>query len=136
MTEAKNGQSEEIVVEGDLAAGGDTVRIANEVIGVIAGLAAGEVAGLAGMSGGLVGGIAERLGRKDLAKGIKVSLEGDNVTLDVYVIVDYGIKIQEVAQGLKDKVRSTVEDMAGLKVKTVNVHVQGINVPKENEEQE
>ncbi|NLA27594.1 MAG: Asp23/Gls24 family envelope stress response protein [Firmicutes bacterium] len=109
----------------------DTVRISPEVIGIVTGIAAGEVEGIAGMSGGIVGGIAEKLGRKDFSKGIKVRLEGEKVSLDLSVVVDYGVRIMETAKKLKDKVRSTVEEVTGLPVAVINIHVIGINLPKE-----
>ena len=111
----------------------DSVRISPDVIAIIAGLAAGEVEGIAGMSGGIVGGIAERLGRKDLAKGIKIQLDGETVRIDINVIVDLGVKIMEVAEKLKQEVRSTVEKITGLKVASININVQGLNLTKEQE---
>ena len=113
---------------------GDSVRISPEVIGIITGIAAGEVEGIAGMSGGIVDGIAERLGRKDFSKGIKVRLEGETVSLDLNVIVDYGIRIMDAAKTLKKKVRTTVEEVTGLPVASINVHVIGINLSKEKSE--
>lgn len=112
----------------------DSVRISPDVIAIVAGLAAGEVAGIAGMSGGIVGGIAEKLGRKDLSKGIKIQLEGEVVRIDINVIVDLGVQIVEVAKKLKQEVRGTIEKITGLKVASINIHVQGLNIPKEPEE--
>ncbi len=111
----------------------DSVRISPDVIAIIAGLAAGEVEGIAGMSGGIVGGIAERLGRKDLAKGIKIQLDGETVRIDINVIVDLGVKIMEVAEKLKQEVRSTVEKITGLKVASININVQGLNMAKDQD---
>ncbi|HOL17068.1 MAG TPA: Asp23/Gls24 family envelope stress response protein [Bacillota bacterium] len=111
----------------------DSVRISPEVIAIIAGLAAGEVEGIAGMSGGIVDGIAERLGRKDLTKGIRIHLDGETVRIDINVIVDLGVKIVEVAGKLKHEVRSTVENITGLKVASININVQGLNLTKEQE---
>ncbi len=113
---------------------GDSVRISPEVIGIVTGIAAGEVEGIAGMSGGIVGGIAEKLGRKDFSKGIKVRLEGEMVSLDLSVVVDYGVRIMETAKKLKQKVRATVEEVTGLPVASINIHVIGINLPKEKSE--
>lgn len=116
------------------SAEGDSVRISPEVIGIITGIAAGEVSGIAGMSGGIVDGIAEKLGRKDFSKGIKVRLDGEMVSLDLNVVVDYGVRITEMAKKLKQKVRTTVEEVTGLPVASINVHVIGINLPKEKSE--
>lgn len=113
---------------------GDSVRISPEVIGIITGIAAQEVEGIAGMSGGIVDGIAEKLGRKDFSKGIKVRLEGEMVSLDLNVVVDYGVRIMETAKKLKHKVRTTVEEVTGLPVAAINIHVIGINLPKEKSE--
>lgn len=113
---------------------GDSVRISPDVIGIITGIAATEVEGIAGMSGGIVDGIAEKLGRKDFSKGIKVRLEGEAVSFDLNVVVDYGVRIMETAKKLKQKVRETVEEVTGLTVASINIHVIGINLPKEKSE--
>lgn len=117
------------------SAEGDSVRISPEVIGIITGIAAGEVEGVAGMSGGIVDGIAEKLGRKDFGKGIKVRLEGEIVSLDLNVVVEYGVRIMETAKKLMQKVRTTVEEVTGLPVASINIHVIGINLPKEKSEE-
>ncbi|NLA12534.1 MAG: Asp23/Gls24 family envelope stress response protein [Firmicutes bacterium] len=109
----------------------DSVRISPDVIGIVAGIAAQEVKGVAGMSGGIVDGIAQRLGRKDFSKGIKVSLDQETVSLELTVVVDYGVKIMETATVLKQKVRNTVEEITGLAVASIKVHVVGINLAKE-----
>lgn len=140
MSEEKNvdpkNENPNEVVLAEQEAGTDTVRVSSEVIAILAGTAASEVKGLAGMSGSIVGGIAEKLGRKDFSRGIKVTLEETKVYLDLHVIVEYGYKIQDVAEELKNKVRSTVEDTTGLQVVSVNVFVQGIHLPAEKEEGE
>ncbi len=112
----------------------DSVRISPDVIAIIAGLAASEVEGIAGMSGNIVDGIAEKLGRKDLSKGIKIQLDGENVKIDINIIVELGTRIVEVAEKLKREVRSNVEHITGLKVTSVNIHVQGLHIPREQEE--
>ncbi|NLA05373.1 MAG: Asp23/Gls24 family envelope stress response protein [Firmicutes bacterium] len=109
----------------------DQIRISPEVISVIAGIAVQEVAGVAGMSGGIVDGIAQRLGRKDFSKGIKVTLEEENVLLDLNVVIDYGAPLMETAETLKQKVRATVEEVTGLTVAAINVNVTAVNMPKE-----
>ncbi len=106
------------------------VNIADEVVTVIASLAAGEVKGVAGMSGGLAGGFAELLGKKNLSKGVKLTVAEKKVTLDLSVIVEYGAKIPEVAWELQEKVKNEVEAMTGMQVIAVNVSVDGVNVPK------
>jgi uncharacterized alkaline shock family protein YloU len=102
------------------------IKIADEVVAVIAGIAATEVKGVAGMAGGIVGGITERLGLKNLQRGVKVEVGTREAALDLYVIVEYGARIPEVAQTVQENVRQAVETMTGLKVVQVNVHVQGV----------
>jgi uncharacterized alkaline shock family protein YloU len=99
------------------------IEIAPEVIEVIAGLAAAEVEGVAQMSGGFVGDIAERLGRKNLSRGVKVEVGKKEAAVDVYIIVKYGYKIPEVARNIQDNVRHAIENMTGLTVIEVNVHI-------------
>lgn len=111
-----------------------TVKITNEVVSVIAGLAATEVDGIAGMSGGLAGGIAEILGRRNLGKGVKVEVGEREAAIDLYVIVDYGVPIPEIAWKVQQNVKKAVESMTGREVVEVNVHVQGVHFPEEKEE--
>ncbi|HHW73712.1 MAG TPA: Asp23/Gls24 family envelope stress response protein [Firmicutes bacterium] len=108
----------------------DSIRISPEVIAVVAGIAVEEAEGVAGMSGGIVDGIAQRLGRKDFGKGIRVSLEEEKVLLDLNVVIEYGAPLLETAEKLKQNVRSTVEEVTGLTVAAVNINVTGINMPK------
>ena len=128
-------EGKDIVVQ-EIRNGYGTVKIADEVVRVIAGLAATEVPGVADMSGGLVGGIAERLGRKNLAKGVKVEVGEKEAAIDLYVVVDYGVRIPDVAAEIQRKVKQAVEGMTGLKVVEVNVHVQGVNFGPEGREEE
>ena len=108
-----------------------TVKIANEVVAIIAGLAATEVSGVAGMSGGITGGITEMLGMKNLSKGVKVEVGDKETAIDIFIIVEYGSKISEVGQEVQQNVKTTVETMTGLNVVEVNVNIQGVNIPKE-----
>ena len=106
----------------------DGIKIANDVIAVIAGVAVSEVQGVASMSGGLAGGLTEALkGKKNLAKGIKVEVNDDRAKIDVNIIVDYGSRIPDVAFEIQNRVKKSVENMTGIKVSEVNVHVQGVN---------
>ena len=115
-----------------------TIKIANEVISIIAGLAATEVEGVAGMSGGIAGGIAEILGRKNknLSKGVKVEAGDRQTAVDLSVIIDYGFSIKDVAIEIQDNVKEAIESMTGLNVVEINVHVQGVHFEEENEEEE
>jgi len=123
---------EKDVLKSDSALG--TIRIADEVVSIIAGLAATEVEGIAGMSGGLVGGIAEMLGRKNFSKGVKVEVGEREAAIDLYIIVKYGVRIPDVALAAQENIKQAIENMTGLSVVEVNVHVQGVNFPEENEE--
>ncbi|MBM7855489.1 putative alkaline shock family protein YloU [Desulfohalotomaculum tongense] len=113
-----------------------SIRIADDVVGIIAGLAATEVPGVAGMSGGLGGGIAEMLGRKNLSKGVKVEVGQKEAAVDLYVIVDFGVRIPEVAANIQSNVKQAIEGMTGLTVVEVNIHVQGVVFPSEEKEDE
>ena len=108
-----------------------TIRVADEVVSIIAGLATTEVEGIAGMSGGLAGGIAEILGRKNFSKGVKVEVGEKEAAVDLYIIVKYGIRIPEVALAAQENVKRAIEEMTGLTVVEVNVHVQGVGFPEE-----
>lgn len=112
------------------------VRIADEVVSIIAGLAATEVNGIEGMSGGLVGGIAEMLGRKNFAKGVKVEVGEKEAAVDLYIIVKYGVRIPDVALSVQENVKQAIETMTGLSVVEVNVHVQGVGFPEEEKVEE
>ena len=105
------------------------VRIADDVVSVIAGMAATEVEGIAGMSGGIASGLTERLGIKHLQRGVKVEVGEKEAAIDLYVMVDYGARIPEVAQRCQERVKTAVESMTGLKVVEVNVHIQGVAFP-------
>ena len=111
------------------------VKVADEVVSIIAGVAASEIEGIAGMSGGIVGGIADMLGRKNLAKGVKVEVGETETSVNLYIIVKYGAKIPEVAISVQESVKNAIETMTGLKVVEVNVHVQGVAFPEPEEEE-
>lgn len=108
------------------------IKISDEVVAIIAGIAATEVTGVAGMSGGIAGGIAEMLGRKNLSKGVKVEVGEKEAAIDLYLIVEYGCRIPDVAWDIQERVKNSVETMTGLNVIEVNIHVQGVNIEKEH----
>ncbi len=113
-----------------------SIKIADEVVSIIAGLAATDVEGVASMSGGIAGGIAEVLGRKNLSKGVRVDVGTEEAKVDIFIIVKYGVRIPDVAWDIQEKVKNAVETMTGLKVTHVNVHVQGVHFPKDEKEEE
>ena len=116
------------------------IKISNDVVAVIAGVAVSDVPGVYGMSGGFAGGISEVLkGKKNLAKGIKVEATDKSAKIDVNIIVEYGSRIPDVAFEIQNRVKKAVENMTGLKVTEVNVNVQGVNTEtavEENDENE
>lgn len=117
----------------DTQQGGEigNVSFANDVLAIIAGLAASEVEGVAGMSGGIAGGIAEMLGRKNLAKGIKITVNDKLIAVDINMIITYGFKLHEVSRKVQANVVKAIETMTGLNVERVNVNVLGIQFAKE-----
>ncbi len=107
------------------------LNISEDVIGIIAGLAASEVEGIAGMTLGFVDGINQILGgNKKYSKGVKITLDGKKVTIDLFVNVTYGVRIPDIAWAAQNAVKSAVENMTGLEVVAVNINVQGITFDK------
>ena len=127
-------QQDKIVQEEKNSLG--SIRVADEVVRIIAGLAATEVSGVCGMSGGVVGGIAELLGHKNLSKGVKVEVGEKETAIDLSIIVDYGSRIPDVAANIQNTVKTTIEKMTGLKVVEVNVNVQGVAFASDNCEED
>ncbi|MBO4326173.1 MAG: Asp23/Gls24 family envelope stress response protein [Clostridia bacterium] len=113
----------------------DEMLVTDEALAVIAGMAAMEVSGVAGMSTGFTGGLAEVLGRTNLAKGVKVLSRDGVTTVDIYVIVKYGVRIPEVAFEIQEHVRANIENQAGVVVDAVNIHVQGVDFSGVKEEE-
>lgn len=111
-----------------------SVSIAKDVVRDIAGLAATDVSGVAGLSGGVVGGIVERLGRKNVSRGVKVEVGEKEAALDIYVVVEFEYPIPEVAVNIQQQVKAAVEKMTGLTVVEVNIHVQGVSFEEESED--
>lgn len=130
---------EEIVENGEIALSTDSneIKIADDVVAVIAGVAVSEVPGVAEMAGGFAGGITEVLsGKKNLAKGIKVEVGEKDTKIDVNIIVEYGVRIPDVAFEIQNRVKKAVETMTGLNVVEVNVHIQGVNTESKDEIEE
>ncbi|BCS81544.1 Asp23/Gls24 family envelope stress response protein [Anaerocellum diazotrophicum] len=115
---------------------GGVVKIAEEVVAIIAAVAASEVKGVASMVGSWTGNITEALGKKNLAKGVKVQVGEKEAAIDIYITVEYGVRIPEVAWEIQERVKNAVESMTGLKVVEVNIHVQGIKFEKEDQKEE
>ena len=136
MNEEKNENKEEIVeLENEIKTENEGIKISDDVVAVIAGVAVSEVQGVASMAGGFAGGISEVFsGKKNMAKGIKVDVTENTAKIDVNIIVEYGSRIPDVAFEIQNRVKKAVENMTGLKVEEVNVHVQGVNTDTAKEE--
>ncbi|PYI54404.1 Asp23/Gls24 family envelope stress response protein [Paenibacillus flagellatus] len=111
------------------------IRISDDVVATIAGLAALETPGVAAMSGGISEGLAKRLSGKNVQKGVSVEVGQLEAAIDLRVIVNYGSKIQEVCRSLQENVKEAVENMTGLNVVEVNVKVEGVAFREEEAEE-
>lgn len=107
-----------------------SVRIHNEVVGLIAGIAASEVSGVVGLGGGFT--LSEVFGRKSFNKGVKVELANGEVAIDLFVVIEYGKNIPEVSYQVQQNVKRAVENMTGLSVVEVNINIEGIQPRKSN----
>ena len=123
----ENTESTEEVLSGNKIG---SVKIANDVVATIVGLATMEVEGVAGMSGGIAGGLTELMGKKNLTKGVKVEATDVDVTVDVFVIMEFGVVLPDVAEKVQNNIKKAVENMTGLQVAAVNVHIQGVLYPQ------
>ena len=108
------------------------VRIADEVVAIIAGLATTEVEGVSSMAGNITNEIVSRLGMKNLSKGILVEVMENEVKVDVAINIAYGYSIPEVSAKVQDKVKSAIENMTGLTVAVVNVRIASVDMAGEN----
>jgi uncharacterized alkaline shock family protein YloU len=104
------------------------VEISPEVIEVITSLAAAEVEGVATMRGNFASGVAEKLGRKSHGKGVKVDLAEDGISVDVFVVMNYGVSIPDVARKIQDNIHQTLKTMTAIDLNAVNIHVVGIQL--------
>ena len=133
---SEDNKEEVVKLEEEITTENEGIQISNDVVAVIAGVAVSEVQGVYGMAGGFAGGISEVFsGKKNMAKGIKVDVEGDKAKIDVNIIVEYGSRIPDVAFEIQNRVKKSVENMTGLKVEEVNVHVQGVNTDTAKKEE-
>ena len=105
------------------------VKISNDVIATIAGLAALEVEGVETITT-----FTDKLLKNN--NGVKIQIEEEDVNLDIMVMIDFGISIPDIALKIQENVKNTVETMTGLKVSQVNIHIQGISFKKEKTELE
>jgi uncharacterized alkaline shock family protein YloU len=112
------------------------VEISPEVIEVIAGIAASDVEGVASMRGNFASGVVEKLGRKSHGKGVKVELTEDGISIDVYVLMKYGISIPDVAQNIQDSIRQALLNMTALEASDINVFVVGVQFESKEKQPE
>ena len=117
-------------VKMDLEGMDGNVKIANDVIASIAGLAATEAEGVAYMSGNLTREIIGKLGIKNLSKGAVIDVTNGEVSAELSLVVRYGYSIPKVSKAVQEKVRTAVEGMTGLPVVCVNVHIVGVDIEK------
>ena len=104
------------------------VRIADEVVAIIAGLAATEVEGVSSMAGNITNELVSKLGMKNLSKGVKVDVTEDHVSVDLSLNLTYGYNIPEVSEAVQDRVKSAIENMTGLSVLDINIKIAGVNM--------
>ena len=109
---------------------GSNIVYSNEVVSIIAGVAASEVEGIAGMVNVPNGGFMGK--NRNVTKGVKVEIGTEEASVDLYVTVEYGKPIQKAAHEVQESVRKAIEEMTGLHVVRVDVHVQGVSFEKEN----
>ena len=107
------------------------IRISEEVIQVVAGIAVGEISGVS-VTNSIAEGIVEKFVKKNYGKGIKVNLDGEVAEIDVHVTVDYGIKIPDTAFTLQENVKKAIETFTDITVSKVNVFVDGITIEDES----
>lgn len=108
-----------------------TVKIADDVVAMIAGLAATEVQGVAAMAGNISNELMSKMGVKNLAKGVKVEVMGKRVKAELALIIEYGHNIPAVSQRVQEKVKSTIENMTGLEVSDIDIRIAGVCMQKD-----
>lgn len=107
-----------------------TVKIADDVVASIAGIAATEVEGVVSMAGNIGNELKSKMGVRSLSKGVKVEVIGKSVKADIALIVEYGYSIPAISQKVQEKVKTTIENMTGLTVTDVNIRIAGVNMIK------
>ena len=107
------------------------VRVADEVVAIIAGLAATEIEGVKSMAGNITNELVSKLGMKNLSKGVKISVKDDTVAVALALNLEYGYQIPEVSKKVQEKVKSAIETMTGLEVSHVNIRIAAVNTEAE-----
>lgn len=108
-----------------------SVKIADDVVAMIAGIAAMEVDGVASMAGNATNELMSKVGVKNLKKGVKVDVIDKNVEVDLALIMEYGYNIPATSGKVQEKVKTAIENMTGLEVRDVNIRIAGVNMQRE-----
>jgi len=116
-------------LSGDNALG--SVQIADDVVGIIAGIAATELDGVSSMAGNITNEIMSKVGYKSLTKGVKTEIADGKVKVELALTMDYGYNIPDTCAKVQDKVKSTIENMTGLKVTDVNIRIASVDMKKD-----
>lgn len=104
------------------------VRVAGEVVTIIAGLAATEVEGVSSMAGNITNELVSKLGMKNLSKGVKVEISNSSAVVNLSLNIDYGYSIPEVSQRVQERVKAAIENMTSLNVREVNIRIAGVDM--------
>lgn len=118
------------------AAGDETignVKISVDVVAKVASIAASEINGVSGMHRSFVGEVAQKFGKKNASQGVRVEIVDDMTNIDLYLVVKYGVKIPELAWNVQETVKAKVEEITGLSVTAVNIHIEGIEFDSEED---
>lgn len=107
-----------------------TVQIADDVVAMIASLAATEIDGVSALVGNITNELMSRVGMKNLTKGVKVDIIDNVVTVDLAIVLEYGFNIPKTCQKVQDKVKTAIENMTGLTVADVNIRISSVSMPK------
>ena len=107
------------------------VQIADEVVAIIAGLAATEVEGVASMAGNITNELVSKLGKKSLSKGIRVKVEDGIVNVNVALNIAYGYSVPKACKKVQEKVKAAIENMTGLEVEKVDIQIANVSISKE-----
>lgn len=107
------------------------VQIADEVVAIIAGLAATEVEGVASMAGNITNELVSKLGKKSLSKGIRVKVEDGIVNVNVAINIAYGYSVPKTCKKVQEKVKAAIENMTGLEVEKVDIQIANVSISKE-----
>ena len=121
---AESGKTYTISKDGEIG----TVKIADEIVAIIAGLAATEVKGVSSMAGNITNELVAKMGIKNLSKGVRVDVLDNCVTVDLSLNIDYGFSIPEVSKAVQERVKNAIQNMTGMEVTDVNIRIAGVDM--------